>query len=81
MPRQPLLIVGVARRGLLHVGDAPHFVLRFALGFAHDRVTGHAKFHRRQLVLRAALAQIRNFFADALRRIAMHQVGVALFRD
>jgi len=53
-PRKPLLVVGVARRGLLHVGDATQFVLRLFFRFANDGVTRDAEFQRCLAVLSAA---------------------------
>ena len=41
----------------------------------------HAELERRQIVSRAAFSQIRDFLADALRRIAVHQIGVAFLGD
>src|ERR1700682_3503620 len=78
--RQPLLIIFIPGRGLLHICNSPQFVLRFALRLAHNRVARHAKFQRRQIVFRAAFPQIRNLLAHAFRRITMHQVRVAFFR-
>src|SRR5262249_27787095 len=41
---EPLLVVQVARRGLLDIGDAPDFVLRFFFCLANDGVTRDAEF-------------------------------------
>src|ERR1700674_1533079 len=78
---QPLLVIRVARRGLLHVGDSPQLILRFALRFANDRISGNAELERRQIVPCAAFPHIRDFLAHALGRIAVHQISVALLGD
>ena len=41
---KPLLVIRVARGGLLDVGDAANFVLRFLFGFADDGVARDAEF-------------------------------------
>ena len=78
---EPLLVVGVTCGRLLDVGDAADFVLRFFFGFADDGVTGDAEFQRDGIVLLAALAKIGDFFRNALRWIAVHEIGVALGGD
>src|SRR5579864_1797787 len=80
-PRQPLLVIRVPRCRLLHVGNAPQLVLRLALRLAHDRISRHAEFQRREVVLRAPFPQIRNLLSHAFRRVPMHQICVALLRD
>ena len=44
---KPLLIVGVTGGGLLDVGDAADFVLRFFFGFSDDGITCDAELQRR----------------------------------
>src|SRR5580658_655805 len=81
-PRQPLLVIRIARRGLLHVGNPLHFLQRFALGFPHDGIARNAKFHRRQPAMSSPpRPQVVDFLPYPLRRIAVHQIRVALFRD
>ena len=80
-PGKPLLVVGVACGGLLDVGDAADFVLRFFFGFADDGVAGDAEFQGNGIVLRAALPKIGDFLRDAFRRITVHEVSVAFGGD
>src|SRR5262249_1365674 len=78
---EPLLIIGVTRGRLLHVRDTAKFLLGFALCFADDGITRDTESHGRQPATGAAFPQIGNFFSNALRRIAVHQIGVAFFGD
>ncbi len=78
---KPLLVVRIASGGLLNVRDAADFVLRFFFGFADDGVACYTEFQRNGIVLLAALAKVGNFFRDAFRRIAMHEIGVTLSGD
>src|SRR5262249_6014132 len=79
---EPLLVVGVTRGRLLHVGDAADFVAGFLLGLADNGVSRDSKLHWRQmLVLRATGTQVSDFLRDAVRSIAVHPVGIVLFGD
>src|SRR6266478_9200675 len=78
---KPLLVICVARRGLLDIRDAPQLVLSFAFRFSNDGIAGDPELERRQIVTCAAFAEIHDFLADALRRIAVHKIGVALLGD
>src|SRR5260370_20273153 len=78
---KPLLVMRVACSGLLSIRDAPQFVLRLAYCFANNRISRNAELERRQIMFCPALAQVSDFFPDALRRVAVHQVSVALFGD
>ena len=69
---KPLLVVGVAGGGLLYVGDAADFVLRFFFGFPDDGVSGNALFQWNGIVLRPALTKIGHFFSDTFGRVAVH---------
>ena len=79
--REPLLIVGVTGGGLLDIGDAANFVLRFFFGFANDGVASDAEFQWNGIVLDAALAKVGDFFGHAFGWVAMHEVSVALGGD
>src|SRR5260370_8059817 len=65
----------------MNIRDAAHFLLSFFFCFTHNRISGDPELERRQIGPCAAFAQIRNFFADALRRIAVHEIRVALLGD
>src|SRR5467141_5113211 len=65
----------------MNIRDAPQLVLRFTFRFSNDGIAGDPELERRQIVPCAASPQIRDFFADALRRITVHQIGVTLFGD
>src|SRR5580704_10589109 len=79
--REPLLVIIVAGGVLVDVCDAAKVGLRLGFGGADDRVSGDAELHGREIFLRAAIGKIANLFGDARGRIAMHDVGVALFGD
>src|SRR2546429_621263 len=75
---QPLLIVAVSCGRLLHVSDALQLGLRFALTVADDRISRNAEFHATQPKALTPRGQIGNLCLHTLRRIAVHDVGIAL---
>jgi hypothetical protein len=77
----PLLIVLVAGRRLLDVGDALQLRSSLSVGVVDDAVARHAEDERRASRAVAPRAHVIDPLRDALRRIAVHHVGVPLLRD
>ena len=65
----------------MDIRHSPQLVLRLAFRFANNGISSNPKLERRQIVSRPAFSEIRDFLADALRRIAVHQIGVAFLGD
>src|SRR5207253_4157457 len=58
---KPLLVVRVARGGLLNIRHSPQLVLRLAFRFANNGISSNAKLEWRQIVSRPAFSEIRDF--------------------
>ena len=80
-PRHPLLIVRITSRRLLHVRDPLHLLQRLCLRVSHHRIPATPNIIGASPSPLAPLPHIRDLRADRLRRIAMHQVRVALRRN
>src|ERR1700722_14724659 len=78
---QPLLVVRVAFGILLHIGDALDLLGHFALGIPGKRIARNPELHALESEFFAARAHIGNLGRHMVRRIAMHDVGVAFLRD
>src|SRR6478736_4476982 len=78
---QPLLIIVVAGGGLLHIGNACQFLLRFLLCVTNNRIGGDTEGHRPKSLPFSSLGHLGDLGADTIRRISMHHKGVAAFAD
>src|SRR5207249_11278000 len=65
----------------LHVRDSRELRLRFGFGIPHDRISGDSEDHRPETELLAARTHVDDLLADAFGRVAVHDVGIARFRD
>src|SRR6266436_7103100 len=78
---QPLLIIVVAGGGLLHVGNACQFSLRFLFGITNNRIGSDSESHRTETFLFSSLRHVSDFRADTIGRISMHDKGITAFSD